>query len=96
MTSLSGLSISDDYILSNYLTSTLCCLELHIKICFCFALTSRKIKVIYLIDSQQALIRASQVLLVVKNLPANAGDVRDPGSILGSGRSPGERHGNPL
>ena len=29
---------------------------------------------------------ASQVLLMVKNLPANAGDVRDPGSISGSGR----------
>ena len=27
---------------------------------------------------------------VVKNLPANAGDARDVGSILGSGRSPGE------
>ena len=30
----------------------------------------------------------------VKNLPANAGDVRDPGLIPGSGRSPGEGHGN--
>ena len=34
--------------------------------------------------------------LVVKNLPANAGDVRDVGSIPVSGRSPGEEHGNPL
>ena len=34
--------------------------------------------------------------LVVKNLPANARDRRDPGSILGSGRSPGGGHGNPL
>ena len=34
--------------------------------------------------------------LVVKNLPANAGDVRDLGSIPGSGRSPGGGHGNPL
>ena len=31
---------------------------------------------------------------MVKNLPASAGDVRDVGSIPGSGRSPGERHGN--
>ena len=31
---------------------------------------------------------------VVKNLPANAGDTRDTGSIPGSGRSPGGRHGN--
>jgi len=38
---------------------------------------------------------ASQVALVVKNLPANAGDVRNMGSIPGLGRSPGE-HGNPL
>ena len=33
---------------------------------------------------------------VVKNLPANAGDTRDTGSIPGSGRSPGEGNGNPL
>ena len=32
----------------------------------------------------------------VKNLPANLGDIRDIGSIPGSGRSPGGRHGNPL
>ena len=32
----------------------------------------------------------------VKNLPANAGDVRDMGWILGLGRSPGGGHGNPL
>ena len=31
-----------------------------------------------------------------KNLPAIAGDIRDVGSIPGSGRSPGEGHGNPL
>ena len=35
-------------------------------------------------------IGASQVALVVKNLPANAGNPRDTGSIRGSGRSPGE------
>jgi len=29
-------------------------------------------------------------------LPANAGDPRDTGLIPGSGRSPGEGHGNPL
>ena len=32
---------------------------------------------------------------VVKNLPANAGDTRDSGSIPGSGRSPGKGNGNP-
>ena len=35
-------------------------------------------------------IRATQVVLVVKNLPANAGDIRDEGSLPGSGRSPEE------
>ena len=39
---------------------------------------------------------ASQVAQLVKNSPANAGDARDVGSIPGSGRSPGEGHGNPL
>ena len=33
---------------------------------------------------------------MVKNLPANAGDLRDVSSIPGSGRSPGGGHGNPL
>ena len=32
----------------------------------------------------------------LKNPPANAGDVRDAGSIPGSGRSPGGGHGNPF
>ena len=39
---------------------------------------------------------ASHVALVVKNPPANAGDVRDVGSIPGSGRFPEGDHGNPL
>ena len=36
------------------------------------------------------------MVLVVKNLPANAGDKRDVGLIPGLGRSPGGGHGNPL
>ena len=32
---------------------------------------------------------------MVKNPLANAGDIRDLGSVLGSGRFPGEGHGNP-
>ena len=32
----------------------------------------------------------------VKDLPANAGDVRDSGSILGSGKFPGEGNDKPL
>ena len=40
------------------------------------------------------IIRVSQIVLL--NLPANAGDERDAGSILGLGRSPGRGNGNPL
>ena len=39
---------------------------------------------------------ASQVALVIKNLPANAGDIRDVDLIPGLGRSPGIGNGNPL
>ena len=39
---------------------------------------------------------ASQVVLVVKNLPANAGDIRDVVSTPGLGRYPGGGNGNPL
>ena len=39
---------------------------------------------------------ASQVVLLVKNPPADAGDVTDMGLVPGSGRSPGGRRGNPL
>ena len=38
---------------------------------------------------------ASQVTLVVRNLPASAGDIQDTGSFPGL-RSPGEGNGNPL
>ena len=34
--------------------------------------------------------------LVIKNLPANAGDIGDVGSVLGLGRSSGEATGNTL
>ena len=37
---------------------------------------------------------ASQVVLVVKSPPANAGDLRDVGLTPGSGRCPGGGHGN--
>ena len=39
---------------------------------------------------------ASQVVLVIKNPPASAGDSRDMDLIPGSGRFPGEGNGNPL
>ena len=38
----------------------------------------------------------SQVIILVKNLPANAGDRRDAGLIPGLGIFPGGEHGNPL
>ena len=38
---------------------------------------------------------ASQVVLVVKNPPDSAGDIRDTDSVSGTGKSPGEEHGNP-
>ena len=40
--------------------------------------------------------RHSQVALAVKNLPDNAEDIRDVGSVPGLGRSPGVRNDNPL
>ena len=42
------------------------------------------------------MISMDKMALVVKNPPANAGDMRDMGSIPGSGRSPGGGHDNPL
>ena len=36
------------------------------------------------------------MVVVLKSLPANAGDTRDTGSNPGLGRFPGEAHGNPL
>ena len=38
----------------------------------------------------------SQAALVIKNLPTNAGDLRDTGSAPVSGRFPGGGNGNPL
>ena len=39
---------------------------------------------------------ASQVALVVKNMPTIVGDKRDVGSLPGLGRFPGEGNGNPV
>ena len=41
-----------------------------------------------------AFLSASQVVLMTKNPPARAGDIRDAGSIPGLGRSPGGGHDN--
>ena len=43
-----------------------------------------------------SIFQASQVVLAVKNPPANARDVRDTGFFLGLGRSAGGGQGNPL
>ena len=40
--------------------------------------------------------RPSRVVLVVKSPPANTGEVKDAGSVRGSGRSPGGGNGNPF
>ena len=47
-------------------------------------------------EIEEILATVSQVMLEVKNLPANAGDARDSGSIPGSGISPGVGNDNPL
>ena len=53
-------------------------------------------KLKWIISCGNKFLGASQVVLVVKNLPANAGDLRDTGLIPGSRRSPGGGNGNPL
>ena len=53
-------------------------------------------KYIYIYTFKRIYTWASQVVLVVKNPPANAADIRDLALIPGSGRCPGEWNGNPL
>ena len=48
------------------------------------------------IQRTDGILAASQVMLVVKNLPTNVEDITDTGWIPGSGRSPGGRHSNPF
>ena len=47
-------------------------------------------------EQRKYIVWALQVALVVKNLPASAGDIRDVGLIPGLGRSPGGGRGKPL
>jgi len=54
-----------------------------------------KLTLLWYLSSNIYMHQGSQVVLVVKSLPANA-DVRDVGSIPGLERSPGGGHGNPL
>ena len=60
-------------------------------LCIQWAKTFNKLFTYFLV-----LFWAPQVALVVKNLPANAGDARGMGSIPGWGRSLGVGNGNPL
>ena len=53
-------------------------------------------RVLLLISPFKPYLRASQVVLVIKGPPANAGDIRDMGSIQGWGGSLGGGHGSPL
>ena len=48
------------------------------------------------IANNAAMNKEGEVVLLIKNLPANAGDIRDVGSIPGLGRSPLVRKSNPL
>ena len=50
----------------------------------------------YMSNIPVSIIWDSRVVVMVKNLPANAGDVKDAGLIPGLGRSPGGGHGNPF
>ena len=61
--------------------------RLGMRVCMCGDTNNRSC---HLLNAQ-----SSQVALVVKNPPANAGDERDSGLIPGSGRSPGGARGNP-
>ena len=54
------------------------------------------IKIQFTIAPKRKYLGINQVLLVVKNLPANSGGIRDLGSIPGLGRSAGEENGNSL
>ena len=58
--------------------------------------TDNKYNYIYIFTYTCIYTWTSQLVLVVKNPPAKAGDVRDAGSIPGSGRSLGEGHSKPL
>ena len=60
----------------------------------CTSVEKKKIVVYYLFV--YSVLGASQVVQEIKNLLANAGNIRDEGSIPGLGRSPGGGYGNPL
>ena len=65
-------------------------------ICDPFLILDQVIKLSKAVLPRYEGIGASQVVLMVKSPPANAGDLSDAGSIPGLGRSPGGGHGNAL
>ena len=72
------------------------------KDCVCMYL-NRSLRLVKIISNRRYSLRTiledhftfPQLVLVVKNLPANSGDITDTGSIPGLGRFPGGGHGNP-
>ena len=61
-----------------------------------YLLANNSMNKVYFYCTLLQVLRDSQMVLAVKNLFANAGDLRDMGLIPGSGRSSGEGNGNPL
>ena len=68
----------------------------HLSVRFCSSSTLSPSWLLPCLNSSLFTVWASQVALVVKNPPANAGDLRDVFLIPGSGRSPGGGQGNPF
>ena len=60
----------------------------------CSLKLSSKCHISIIIIAPNSIVRASQVVLVIKNLSASAGDLRESVSIPRLGRSPGRGHGN--
>ena len=91
-----------DYCFIFYNSSSLpdCYFDYLLVVCLvCQTLSSCSLSVIVILGTQisaQDKANASQVVLVVKNLPVSVEDIRDPSSIPALGRSTGEGHGNPL
>ena len=55
---------------------------------------TQHLKQLYFNEGLPSSLWASHVALVIKNPPANAGDIREGGLIPEFGRSPGGGHGN--
>ena len=64
--------------------------------CLSVSANSHNISNIFIIVRFVIMVQGFPSRVVVKNTPANAGDIRDVGSIPGSGRSPRGGNGNPL